>query len=304
MLKSTLVNRMPEKKVSTANQTNDEKKQVLADLQLQIDGLKKSMQESEESELTPEQLVSLADSQQEDIAGHRKKKTTLVDSIYNKSGFLHYWYIKMPSQVLSLGSLSQSQRAINDSFRALSSPICPACSNGILMHDIKEIPQDGKVLWFCSKAPTCGFNMLAPPAAGGLLMNGINDALQQNIKTLGADRWERLTETEKAELIESHLMKAVLYRNVSFIALLFCFVQAYFSIWFGLILVLMMTALGVLLSLKWGYRAWQIKTGNVYLPKSKFVWWLKNAPNFYHIGWVDEAANTKTPEETKEKADE
>lgn len=253
----------------------------IRDLDAQIKDLNHILKSSKSKQLDENQLLELAYLQNQ-IA----EKRTLLDNIYEKKGIFHYWYVKMPTQVLNVGSIRDNQRFINDTVRTLSSPMCPICSNGLMMYNLSSEPINGKVRWFCSNK-SCTFKIWAEPATGSILMDGINKALKENVGELGKGRWESLSEEEKDELIDSHLSKAILYRNLSFLMILICLVEVCFQMWWGVSLLFSLTLLVSAISIKWGYRAWQIKTGSVFMEYSPFLDWIRTADKYYSVDWVD-----------------
>lgn len=226
----------------------------------------------------------------QEAKAHTARQTPLLERMENRKGFMNFWYLKVPMRVLNVRSISDNQKFITDTLRTMRSPQCPICNKGILMHNLTEIPQDGKVLWFCSNQKTCMFGVMAEPSSKVLDMGGIEDVLQESVHVLGRNRWAALSEEEKEELIESHLFKGVLYRNFSIALIVILLIQCMFHLWVSVLMVGGLTALTALLSLKWCYRAWQIKTGNVYPQQSLFLEWVRTAHRYYSLDWVGQDA--------------
>lgn len=233
--------------------------------------------------LSTEDLMRLAKTdEQEEFVGSKKN---IAERIDNSKGFFKFWVVKVPARNLNIASLTQNQQSINDSIRALSSPICPICANGILMYNKRAIPNEqGNVKWFCSNHKDCTFTIFAEPS----LLKISAAVNNSNIREVGRLRWEALTVEEKDELIESHFFKAILYRSFAICLIVFLLIMAYMHFIWGMCITIMCLAYVALGSLRWCYRAWQIKTGNVYLESSPFIHWLKTAEKYYSLDWVDQ----------------
>lgn len=237
--------------------------------------------------LTQTDLYALARLQEQKT---QQTKAPLLQRLEQRKGFLNFWYIKVPLRVLNVNTISQNQKFIHDTLRTLRSPQCPMCNKGILMHDLAEVPVGGNVRWFCSEQPSCMFSVLATPSSHVMGMSGLDEVLQQSVHVLGRDRWAALSEEEKNELIENHLFKGILYRNFSIALAAILLIQCALGAWLSILMTFGLTALTLLLSFKWCYRAWQIKTGNVFPQESLFFEWLKTAEQYYSLEWVDAPA--------------
>lgn len=216
------------------------------------------------------------------------QKQQLLDRLENKRGVLSFWYLKMPMRVLNVRSIADNQRFIHDTLRTIRSPQCPVCNQGLMMHDLNEVPMNGKVRWFCSNEAECDFDIMAEPSSNVMGMAGIENALAIAAPQIGRAKWQALTEEEKEELIEAHLLRAITYRNFLVVLFVIYFAELVLNLWWAAIMMLGFLALTGLLSVKWAYRAWQVKTGNLFTQKSMFFHWLKSARHYYSIDWVDE----------------
>lgn len=222
------------------------------------------------------------------------EKTTFVERIDQRKGFFNFWLVKVPARNMSIASLSQNQRSINDTVRALSSPICPICAEGILMYNKKAIPNtQGNVKWFCSNDKACNYSIFAEPS-----LIKINSTLSNTkIQEVGRIRWENLSEQDKAELIESHFLKANLFRSFGVCLVFFVILMAYMHMLWGVVVSMICLAYVALSSIRWCYRAWQIKTGMVYQNRSPFIDWVRSAEAYYNLDWVDQAAADQNEKE-------
>lgn len=261
-----------------------EKTDYEKNLEEQVSDLKKALEKSKTGGLSNEDLARISNQEQEFIYKNQESKKSTVDQIYKKKGFIFYWTVKLPVKILNIGSILDNQKVINDNLRALSSPICPVCEKGILMYDLKKNPVNGQVLWFCGNSKKCDYSIWAEPSAIGMLNNDLSQ------KIAGIDRhknwtnkWLKLSEKEKQELIEGHLLTAIIYRNMSFVFALILVAEIFFKWWWCFGFTLGALIVIVLLSLKWGYFAWRIKTGD-----GGFLYWVRNSKAFYNVDWVNE----------------
>lgn len=270
---------------NTPNETGmDEKTEYEKKLEEQVAGLRNALEKSTSGELSDEDLIGLSNQQRDFIYKGQESKRAAIDQIYNKKGFVYYWTVKLPVKVLNIGSIVDNQKIINDNFRALSSPICPMCGKGILMYDLKKEPVSGQVLWFCSKQKSCNYSVWAEPSLMGIFNEDLAKKTEGiNRHKIWTDQWEKLSEEEKNDLVQNHLLSAVIYRNISFIVALVVFAQVVFKWWWSFSLSFLMLIAVILLSLRWGYFAWRIKTGH-----AGFIDWIKNAKSFYNLDWIDD----------------
>lgn len=264
-------------------------------------------------------------------------KEHIVERIYKKKGVLHFITLKVPAKIFNIGSIYDSQKFLNDSVRSLSSTICPSCGDGMLMYNLKKMPNDdGDVLWFCSNQQKCDYQVYAKPSFSGVLNEDLQQKINVNHDSKWKEQWLALTKNEKDVLIGEHLEKAEIYLKLALtIFFLFLFFFSYINFgaisflltipftifavflikwlyrkeeisdiyllkygcifvgalivlsliikfWLGTFNVIMLVSFVVLLSLKWCYRAWQIKTG-----QTGFLDWLKGAESYYSVSWVD-----------------
>lgn len=265
------------------NSDYDDIEEVKKSFDSRANQLKKHTRQVDGTRAREDELLELAYGEQI----QNLKRTKLIDKAYEGKGFLHYWYVKMPAKVLNIGSISDSQRVINDSIRAMTSPLCPMCSQGILMYNLDLKPVEGKVRWFCANEKHCNFKIWAPPSSTGLVMTGVEDVIAESMREVGRERWLALTEEEKQELIKSHLETARIYRLMAMLVAILLLAALITQMWWGVSMVVGLLLLSIGLSIKWCFNAWKIKTGNVYMPEPVFWDWLKTADKYYSVDWVD-----------------
>ena len=260
----------------------DEKTEYEIQLEDQIQNLREALEKSKKDELSAEDISRLSKLEEEQAYLNQENKTGVIDRIYKKKGIVHYWAVKVPAKVLNVGSIADSQKVLNDNFRALTSPICPACEKGILMYDTKKHPVNGQVIWFCGN-PSCNYQVWSTPSVAGVFNSDLNNKIKSiNKHQIWREKWEKLSESDKAELIDSHLESAILYRNFTLLIAVILIIETVFKFWYAVGPTFLMVIASLLVSFKWAYFAWRIKTGDV-----GFIDWLKNCKAFYSVDWVD-----------------
>lgn len=266
-------------------------------LDAQIENLKAKLKdlEANKGKLDTNDLAELAD-----VSADLDYRVALVDRLYKKKGFFYSMAVKVPLKVLNVGSLSDSQQFMRDSIRGVTSPICVMCNSGILMHRKDQLPVNGQVLWFCSNDTACSFTVWAASSNKDIFMSDVRQKINTDIHVVGQNRWDDLNDSEKQSLIDGHLSKANMLKWVALFLMALIIFEAVMGYWWALIMMFPVWGLSILLSVKWCYRAWQIKTGNVFLPNSMFMDWLKNADEYYSVDWVDQSNNEKGEESDEE----
>lgn len=259
-----------------------EKNEYVLHTEEQIQTYRAALEKSKNGELTPEDIAQLRRLEEEQAYLTQPDNVGTIDRLYKKKGIVHFWAVKVPLKVLNVGSIADSQKVLNDNFRALTSPICPVCERGILMYDTKKNPIDGKVMWFCGNQ-TCSYEVWSAPSVAGVFNVDLNNKIKSIDKhKVWSEKWEKLTKTDKDELIESHLESAVLYRNFAYLIAAIVIVETIFKFWYAVGPTLLMALASLIVSLKWAYFAWRIKTGDV-----GFTGWVKSSQAIYSVDWVD-----------------
>lgn len=267
------------KKVTSA----EDAERLVAELESQINNLKETIGEAGNKKITDENdLARLIDTER-DI----QYKKNIVDRMYEKKGIMYSMYVKLPLRIMNVGSLKDSQKFMRDSYRSVASPMCVMCNKGIMMHSPDQLPIDGKVKWFCSN-DDCGYTTWAESANSDIAMKDIRQKLNESVTDLGRGRWEKLGEEEKNELIKSHLSKARMFKLTSIGLGVAILLEMIMQWWWAASMMVGVVLLTVFMSIKWCYRAWQIKTGNVFQEKPMFIEWLNTAEDYFSVDWVDQ----------------
>ncbi|MBU6264533.1 MAG: hypothetical protein KGM39_07165, partial [Actinomycetales bacterium] len=209
------------------------------------------------------------------------------------SGFL---FVRMPARILGLPTLLKNHQSMKLQFNQLRDPICPKCSQSPLVQAIeysdaypeyekpqnfKEFvsprkveqeqivePNDGLIMWQC---PTCQYGLRASPNRKELISQLLPEAHQ-----IALDRLSSMPPAERLDLENRHYKKANLFKFISILLLLW---GAYHMVVRHPIasLELYIFAIGCFgMALKWGFRAWQLRTGNIYVsnPSALFKTWI------------------------------
>lgn len=267
------------KKVNSA----EDAEKLVAVLESQIRELKETIGEAGSKTIADEKdLARLIDMERE-----VEYQKNIIDRMYEKKGVFYSMYVKMPLRIMNVGSLKDSQKFMRDSYRSVASPMCVMCNKGIMMHNPNQLPVDGEVKWFCSNND-CGYSVWAEPASTDLAMKDIRQKLSESVTDLGRGRWEKLSEDEKNELIKSHLSKAQMFKVTSIALAVAILIEIILQWWWAASMMVGVVLLTVFMSIKWCYRAWQIKTGNVFQEKSMFMEWLNSAEEYFSVDWVDQ----------------
>jgi hypothetical protein len=183
-----------------------------------------------------------------------------------------FTFVSMPSSLLGINQLKMGNQHISDLWRSLSYPACPECNAGVL-HRHAEATQNSEALysWECGNQD-CDFTILAP-----YNLTEVRKIAAEWSAARTRQRLEFLGDPERYKLIRGHSIESRFWFACASVlaawliyliaagaplgacasALSFCFSA---------------TVLGVTKS----YRAWQVETGNIFLPQSLFFHFFKN----------------------------
>ena len=181
-------------------------------------------------------------------------------------------FISMPLSILGINQLKMGNQHISDLWRSLSYPACTECNAGVL-HRHAEATQNSDALypWECLNKD-CDFTILAPAD-----VNEVRKIAAEWSAARTRQRLEFLGDPERYKLIRGHSIESrfwftcasalaawLIYLIASGAPLGACAT----SLSFGF----SASVLGVTKS----YRAWQVETGNIFLPQSLFWHFFKN----------------------------
>ena len=235
---------------------------------------------------------------EEDIQNTLFKKETLVQRWKNSPSKRAFVFFKMPFRATTLDNLVNSTQEIKTNFIASYSIVCPSCSSGIMMRD-KDINKkyNGLVEWYCSSS-NCNFSVYALPTH-----NDLKIRIKEPAYEIGQVRLKSMTNEERNGLIDQHMGKSKLFRYTSFFFFIVFFWNLLFQRWVLVSHFFIIFIVTFAFSIKWSYRAWQIKSGNVYLKHAPFIGWFLHAPKWFSLDWYDNDVSTaeKLNEEALEK---
>lgn len=221
------------------------------------------------------------DSRDSEIDDLLLRKQRLVTQVNEKKGKRHWLFKKMPMKASSLENLANSTEELVKTFKSANSIVCPHCSHGILMCD-NEISNKypGKIEWWCSAK--CGFKIFALPT-----FKAVRDAVKAPAYYIAQERLSNMTPEQIEKIIKEHQYKSKLYRYASYGFISMAMMQAIKQQWFLIPQWLIIMVFAYLFSLKWAYRAWQLKSKNIHLKHNPFFGWLFNAPKWFSLDWYD-----------------
>lgn len=215
----------------------------------------------------------------------RIEHTSTTDRIMKRKGVMNYVFLKMPLRYIGISSLKQTNTTISDLFRSLRSPICPKCCSAILMYDRKLSYTDQTVDWFCADQ-NCDYSIRYSPNH-----KDIHEKIKLEMVEINNNKWDTLTESEKEELISSHLFKAIMGRNVAMVFIFIALLELPFQMFYPALITAALSFSIFIKSLSWAYRAFQIKTGKVFNKRIPFMEWVKTSEKWFSVDWCDDEAN-------------
>lgn len=167
--------------------------------------------------------------------------------------------------------------------RSMLSPTCPECGKSVLMRD-NRIPRSykGNVNWVCGH-PLCEFEIIAPNN-----FKKLKKLIADTHYPKGQARLASMSQAERDELIKNHQFSSYLYLALCMftgIYVIYMFFKALYPLLVvpGVLLVLYL----FMVSINSAYRAWQVRTGLIFLPNSPFLAWFRYAPKKYSLDWYD-----------------
>ena len=172
-----------------------------------------------------------------------------------------FTFVEMPLSILGWRQIKANNGYISDLWRSLRSPVCPECGRGV-MHLPTDAQPDDKALhgWECSAH--CGFRVFTtrdPQDIAGIV--------QARSEERGKQRLAFLADPERSKLITSHERKSRAYWTVATLV----FLMAIWQIAMGASAMVVVSVLSMCLpfsihAIRWSYRAWQVRTGTLFVP--------------------------------------
>lgn len=172
-----------------------------------------------------------------------------------------YTFVEMPLAMIGWRQFKANNGYLRDLWHTLSNPHCPECGKGVMCipHDAEP---DNKALypWTCSAK--CGFGVFAPKHAAA-----INEIIAFRNEQRGKQRLAFLDDPTRSKLIRSHLRKSRGYWfAAALVFAMFAWQLAKGAPWMVVFSVLSLALPFSIHAIRWNYRAWQIRTGTLFVP--------------------------------------
>ncbi|RYZ88462.1 hypothetical protein [Pseudomonas baltica] len=169
-------------------------------------------------------------------------------------------FVSMPLSVFGWRNISSNHRHLKDLVSTIRNPHCPMCDKGVMfVHRDAEADEKSLYPWTCSA--DCGFGVLTKRD-----QKSITEVLLPLIKKKGRAQLDGMSEEEQTSLIKSHTRQS---RTFWAFAVLCPLIALYSLATSGMALtcisIFSMTLPFSILAVKWSYRAWQVRTGTLYV---------------------------------------
>ncbi|MDT3723009.1 hypothetical protein [Pseudomonas oryzihabitans] len=169
-------------------------------------------------------------------------------------------FVSMPLSILGWRNISNNHEYLKDLVSSIRNPHCPMCEKGV-MHVSKDASPDSNALypWTCSAG--CGFAVFTQRDQAS-----INQVLLPIITQKGRAQLNGMSEAKQEQLIRSHTRQSRMF----WILAAMCFLLALYDIASAGLTPSVIGTVSVafpfsILAIKWSYRAWQVRTGTLYV---------------------------------------
>lgn len=171
-----------------------------------------------------------------------------------------FTFVSMPLSIFGWRNISSNHQHLKDLMNTIRNPHCPMCDKGVMfVHKDADPDENALYPWTCSGG--CGFGVLTQRD-----QDSINKVLLPLITKKGRAQLNGMSEEEQAGLIKSHARQSRLFWVLAMLCpliALYSFVTG--SVVLTCISILSMTLPFSVLAIKWSYRAWQVRTGTLYV---------------------------------------
>jgi hypothetical protein len=171
-----------------------------------------------------------------------------------------FTFVSMPLSIFGWRNISSNHQHLKDLVNTIRNPHCPMCDKGVMfVHKDAEPDENALYPWTCSGG--CGFGVLTHRD-----QDSINKVLLPLIAKKGRTQLNGMSEEEQAGLIKSHTRQSRMFWVLAVLCpliALYSFVTG--SVALTCISILSMTLPFSALAIKWSYRAWQVRTGTLYV---------------------------------------
>lgn len=171
-----------------------------------------------------------------------------------------FTFVSMPLSIFGWRNISTNHQHLKDLVNTIRNPHCPMCDKGVMFVSKDAEPDENALYpWTCSG--NCGFGVFTHRD-----QNSINKVLLPLITKKGRAKLNGMSEEEQRGLIKSHTRQSRIFWVFSAL----CPLIALYSFVTGSVT---LTCIGILsmmlpfstLAIKWSYRAWQVRTGTLYV---------------------------------------
>jgi hypothetical protein len=171
-----------------------------------------------------------------------------------------FTFVSMPLSIFGWRNISSNHQHLKDLVNTMRNPHCPMCDKGVMfVHKDAEPDENALYPWTCSGG--CGFGVFIQRD-----QDSINKVLLPLITKKGRTQLNGMSEEEQAGLIKSHTRQSRMFWVLAVLCpliALYSFVTG--SVALTCISILSMTLPFSILAIKWSYRAWQVRTGTLYV---------------------------------------
>lgn len=169
-------------------------------------------------------------------------------------------FVSMPIFILGWRNISSNHQHLKDLIGTLRNPHCPMCERGVMYVPKDASPDDNALYpWTCSAG--CGFGVFTQRDQAS-----INQVLLPIVTQKGRAQLNGMSELEQSRLIRSHTRQSRMF----WVLAAMCFLLALYDLasagFTPSVLGTVSVALPFsILAIKWSYRAWQIRTGTLFV---------------------------------------
>ncbi|WP_083671742.1 hypothetical protein [Pseudomonas frederiksbergensis] len=171
-----------------------------------------------------------------------------------------FMFWTMPRSIFGWRSIVSNHQHLTDMMDTLRNPHCPMCEKGVMfVHKDAEPDENALYPWTCSGG--CGFGVFTQKN-----QKAINEVLLPLITKKGRAQLNGMSEEEQTGLIKSHTRQSrIFWVFAALCPLIALYSFATGSVGLTCISILSMTLPFSILAIKWSYRAWQVRTGTLYV---------------------------------------
>lgn len=178
-----------------------------------------------------------------------------------KSAF-KFIFSSVPKGLIGTNQLSQGNSVIKTLLINIKNPVCPNCNKGVLLENKKEID----TTYTCNK---CSYSVVSE-----------KEEIHHTISKVNREKYKNLplhdNEGEIKKILMNHIYTSRVFFFLSLMSFLYsCYLIVIHASWMDVLNALSISLIFVVYGMKRSYRAWQVLSGNLFIPGS-FLRWLQN----------------------------